>query len=138
MSTLGNRILQARRFAGLSQTELSLYVHVARSAVAQWEKRKNAITPTVKHLIDIAIATDTSLEWLATGRAQMQIHRPNLLTEIDKPLNKDHQVQNTMEQRSLDALRALPTREVQAIVEMIESLAAERVTIKKKRIATKA
>jgi transcriptional regulator with XRE-family HTH domain len=126
MPTLTNRIRQARRLARLSQSELSHYVHVARSAVAQWERR-DGVTPTVRHLIDIAIATNTGIEWLATGRGPMHAHYPNLIAEEQAAVSQlQHQAQNTLEQRSLAALRSLPQREAQAIVEMMEVISAQR------------
>lgn len=131
MPTLTNRIRQARRLARLSQSELSSYVHVARSAVAQWERR-DGVTPTVRHLIDIAIATNTGLEWLATGRGPIHANYPNLIADPPELLGQQHQAQNTLEQRSLAAIRALPVREAQAMVEMMEVIAAQRLPPKAK------
>lgn len=131
MPSLTNRIRQARRLARLSQSELSSYVHVARSAVAQWERR-DGVTPTVRHLIDIAIATNTAIEWLATGRGPIHAHYPNMITEDRTVVNLEHHAQNTLEQRTLAAVRALPVREAQAIVEMMEVIAAQRLPSKAK------
>ncbi len=136
MPTLTNRIRQARRLARLSQSELSSYVHVARSAVAQWERR-DGVTPTVRHLIDIAIATNTGIEWLATGRGPMQAHYPNLIAETTPVDNGHHQVLNTLEQRCLAAMRGLPVREAQAVIEMMEVIVAQRMPAKIKRTSGK-
>ena len=127
MPSLTNRIRQARRLARLSQSELSSYVHVARSAVAQWERR-DGVTPTVRHLIDIAIATNTGIEWLATGRGPIHANYPNLIADEAPVVNVLHQAQNTLEQRCLAAMRGLPLRESQAVVEMMEVIAAQRET----------
>lgn len=136
MPSLTNRIRQARRIARLSQSELSNYVHVARSAVAQWE-RKDGVTPTVRHLIDIAIATNTGIEWLATGRGPMHTDHPNMLIENPGADGAQHQAQNTLEQRSLTAIRGLPVREAQAIVEMMEIIVAQRSPSKNRRLIEK-
>ena len=136
MPTLTDRIRHARRLARLSQSELSSYVHVARSAVAQWERR-DGVTPTVRHLIDIAIATNTGLEWLATGRGPIHADYPNLISDAPLEVIQLHQAQNTLEQRSLAAIRALPVREAQAVVEMMEVIAAQRLPPKAKRSSHK-
>ena len=102
-------------------------MHVARSAVAQWERR-DGVTPTVRHLIDIAIATNTGIEWLATGRGPIHANYPNMITEETPVVNVLHQAQNTLEQRCLAAMRGLPLRESQAVVEMMEVIAAQRQT----------
>ena len=67
MTLLFNRIRQARRGAEMSQSELAAAVGVARSAVAQWE-RKDGAKPTTDNMSKIAMATAVSFEWLATGR----------------------------------------------------------------------
>ena len=54
MSLLFNRIRQARRGAELSQSELANIVGVARSAVAQWERRDGA-KPTTENMAKIAM-----------------------------------------------------------------------------------
>ncbi|MGS1080287.1 helix-turn-helix domain-containing protein [Pseudoxanthomonas beigongshangi] len=62
-----SRIRQARQHAGLSQQELSERIGVTRGAVANWES-DSEITPTVEHMIQLALLTGVNFEWLATGR----------------------------------------------------------------------
>lgn len=64
---LTSRIRIARQNAGLSQQELSERIGVTRGAVANWES-DSEVTPTVEHMIRLAILTGVSFEWLATGR----------------------------------------------------------------------
>ncbi|MDZ3799738.1 MAG: helix-turn-helix transcriptional regulator [Xanthomonadales bacterium] len=64
------RIRQARRKAKLSQQFLGDTLGVQRSAVSNWESNRS-INPSLQNLIGIAIATDVSFEWLATGRGKM-------------------------------------------------------------------
>lgn len=66
-SEVAARIRQARRSAGLSQKTLSALLGVQRSAVANWEA-SGATLPSIHHLIAIAVHTEVSLDWLATGR----------------------------------------------------------------------
>jgi transcriptional regulator with XRE-family HTH domain len=67
MSALPTRIRKARLSAQLTQAELARRVGVKRSAVTQWEHPLGT-TPSMHHLIQIAIETDTCIEWLATAR----------------------------------------------------------------------
>lgn len=67
MSALSLRIRKARSAAALSQAELSRRIGVKRSAVTQWENPAGT-TPSVDHLIQVAMETDVTFEWLATGR----------------------------------------------------------------------
>jgi len=64
---LTSRIRLARHNARLSQQELSERIGVTRGAVANWES-DSEITPTVEHMIQLALLTGVNFEWLATGR----------------------------------------------------------------------
>lgn len=66
-SALPIRIRKARLAARMSQAELARRVGVKRSAVTQWEHPLGT-TPSMHHLIRIAIETGTCIEWLATAR----------------------------------------------------------------------
>jgi transcriptional regulator with XRE-family HTH domain len=67
MSALPTRIRKARLSARLTQAELARRVGVKRSAVTQWEHPLGT-TPSMHHLLQIAIETGTCIEWLATAR----------------------------------------------------------------------
>lgn len=66
MSELWQRIRQARKFADLTQLDLSKACGVSRGAVAQWESAEleHRTKPTTDHLISIAKTTKVPLEWL--------------------------------------------------------------------------
>ena len=66
-SALPTRIRKARLLTRLTQAELARRVGVKRSAVTQWEHPLGT-TPSMHHLIQIAIETGTCIEWLATAR----------------------------------------------------------------------
>ncbi|MGA8277840.1 MAG: helix-turn-helix transcriptional regulator [Rhodanobacteraceae bacterium] len=68
---LCNRIRRARRIAGLTQAELAKRTGTGTSAVAQWES-PHGTSPTVEHLIEIAITCAVTFEWLATGRGPIR------------------------------------------------------------------
>lgn len=63
---MSSRIRRARNAKGYSQAELAERLEVTRSAVANWEC--GAKLPSSARLQALAIATDVSYEWLATGR----------------------------------------------------------------------
>ncbi len=67
MNGLALRIRKARSAAALSQAEVGRRIGVKRSAVTQWE-HPSGTTPSVEHLIQIALETNVTFEWLATGR----------------------------------------------------------------------
>lgn len=63
---LSSDIRRARMRKGFSQVELANLLGITRSAVANWE---GGITlPCSAHLQKLALVTDVSYEWLATGR----------------------------------------------------------------------
>jgi transcriptional regulator with XRE-family HTH domain len=63
--TLGGRIAQARRFAGLTQTELATAVGKHMRAVQNWEKGVNE--PTVSSVVLVSKATGFPIMWLIQG-----------------------------------------------------------------------
>ncbi len=65
-----SRVSAARRQAGLSQQQLARMLGVSRRSVTNWEKGGPARPPSTGHLIDLAIKTGVSIDWLVTGRAQ--------------------------------------------------------------------
>jgi transcriptional regulator with XRE-family HTH domain len=66
--TLARRILVARSFARLSQGGLAGKIGVTRGAVGQWETETTQ--PSDANLRLIAVHTNSSYEWLATGRGE--------------------------------------------------------------------
>lgn len=64
--SLGERIAQLRKAAGLSQLDLAKALDVSRQAVSKWEN--DLAYPDVANLIQLADLLDTDIEYLATGR----------------------------------------------------------------------
>ena len=64
--SFGDRIIELRKAAGLSQYALSQAMEVSRQAVSKWET--DQASPDVMHLIRLAEVLDTDVEYLATGR----------------------------------------------------------------------
>lgn len=63
--TIAKRIRQARKAAGLNQSQLARLLEVTRASVSSWEK--GGPGPHLKNLKKIARATKTSLGSLVGG-----------------------------------------------------------------------
>jgi len=122
MTQLFNRIRQARRGATLSQLELAGMVGVARSAVAQWE-RKDGARPTTENMAKIAMATSVSFEWLATGRGNRWLSGDTTGSETPAMMLNFY-AQCGLEERLLVAFRSLPNPEQQPLVDFVEAITA--------------
>ncbi|WP_242113287.1 helix-turn-helix domain-containing protein [Luteimonas aquatica] len=103
MGVLSVRVRKARSLVRLSQAELARRVGVKRSAVTQWENPEGT-TPSVEHLIQIALLTSTNFEWLATGRGPSS----NVANE-PAPVIVDDYARDEYESHMLTQLRLLPT-----------------------------
>jgi len=120
MTLLFNRIRQARRGASMSQSELAFAVGVARSAVAQWE-RKDGARPTTENMAKIAMATSVSFEWLATGRGSRWLGGD--ANGGDTPaMMLNFYAQCGLEERLLVAFRSLRNPEQQPLVDFVEAM----------------
>lgn len=82
MSTLAERLKQARKEAGLSQAGLAKLVGTGQSTIGSIENGRNQSSGM---LVDIARALDVNPDWLAHGRGQMRggdSHQPSKVTQI--------------------------------------------------------
>lgn len=112
---LNIRIRKARLGAGLTQTELAECLGVGRTAVANWERIGN-IYPSTFRLEKIAVVTQVSHEWLATGRGKMTYKQ-----DIDDiPAVDADMVDDPVERRLLHAFRSSPASTRRQILELIE------------------
>jgi transcriptional regulator with XRE-family HTH domain len=64
---IGERIRSAREAAGMTRSLLARRVGVQPSAASQWE-RVDGTAPSVENLARVALVTNVTFEWLATGR----------------------------------------------------------------------
>ena len=64
--SIGERIMELRKEARISQADLSKALEVSRQAVSKWEN--DLANPDVINLIRLADLLDTDVEYLATGR----------------------------------------------------------------------
>lgn len=115
-----DRIRLVRRRTGMSQSKLATAVSVARSAVAQWERRGGP-RPTNEHMAQIAICCNVSYEWLVTGRGTIGVDADDdaaLAVDIELHLY----AQDELEKRLLSAFREIRYPGNQGLVELIETL----------------
>jgi transcriptional regulator with XRE-family HTH domain len=111
-STLNDRIRQARLAQKLSRATLAQLTGVGPGAVAQWEHPEGT-SPSVEHLISIAIQTDVAFEWLATGRGPHRLHAG--ITEISA-LMPESIALNLFEEQMLLLCRRIPHRHRSALL----------------------
>ena len=64
--SLGERITELRKAAGMNQTDLAKAMDVTRQAVSKWETGQSS--PDAANLIRLAELLDTDIEYLTTGR----------------------------------------------------------------------
>lgn len=111
---LPSRIRHARRLVRITQAELAKAVHVGPSAVGQWELPKGT-SPTVEHLIEIAVRTGVAFEWLSTGRG------PVALAGHDAPaIDAVSFATDQIEDRLLIAFRRVQRRKREVFVRWVE------------------
>lgn len=60
-----DRIKKLRKFQGMNQGELALKAGVAQSRISDWE---NGAEPSLHNLTKLAIALETTIDYLVTGK----------------------------------------------------------------------
>lgn len=118
MSALPTRIRRARLSARLSQAELARRVGVKRSAVTQWEHPLGT-TPSMHHLIQIAIETGTCIEWLATARGPCTFEDTAGSTAST---NRDAHQHDPQEDEALLRFRRLPAHKRRIALQILQVL----------------
>src|ERR1700757_1858759 len=107
LSALADRIRAARRAAQMSQAELAENLHVASSAVAQWEAA-NGTSPRIEKFPALASAMGVSVDWLLTGRGDQR--RPRHFDEGAPAITPDSFARDIDEELLLKQFRRLQPR----------------------------
>ena len=87
--SIGERITQLRKAAGLSQGQLASALEVSRQAVSKWENDQAA--PDSLKMIRLAEVLDTDIEYLSTGRRTFARRPPvviNTVETVEKVIEK--------------------------------------------------
>lgn len=79
--SIGERIAELRKEAGLSQGQLADALDVSRQAVSKWENDQTA--PDTIKMIRIAEVLDTDIEYLSTGRRNFARRPPVVLNTVE-------------------------------------------------------
>ncbi|WP_162457164.1 helix-turn-helix transcriptional regulator [Pseudoxanthomonas kalamensis] len=127
------RIRLARRTAGMSQQQLAREIGVQRSAVSHWESAQGG-NPSLSHLREVAVVTHTQFEWLATGRGSMSLPRETALDSVAAA--QALLVEDPLEFRLVSAFRDAPLQARMALLEVMETLARQRLGRSKRTAAT--
>ena len=79
--SIGERIIQLRKDAGLSQGQLASALEVSRQAVSKWENDQSA--PDSMKMIRLAEVLDTDIEYLSTGRRNFARRPPVVINTVE-------------------------------------------------------
>ncbi|TWT18311.1 helix-turn-helix domain-containing protein [Luteimonas wenzhouensis] len=115
---LAIRIRRARTRKQYSQLELASLLNVGRSAVANWEC--GAKIPSSLRLQHIAMVTDVSFEWLATGRGSAE------LGDQWTPAAEGMMVDDPEEMLLLQRFRACSAADKRAVVKLLAAVTRKR------------
>ncbi len=130
-SVMADRIRLARQRTGLSQAELAEQAGVTSSAVAQWENPRGT-KPDLNHLLRVAVSTNVTLDWLATGSGARS-SRKSAPQEESPAVVLGLFAQNPVEETVLTCLRAMRPRPRELLVSLVQELASNRTTKLKSR-----
>jgi transcriptional regulator with XRE-family HTH domain len=72
MTTVGDRIIEARKAKDMTQLDLSTRLGVSRAAVGQWEI--NSTSPSIAKLEEVAMVLDVEPQWLAYSVKRGEAH----------------------------------------------------------------
>lgn len=87
--SIGERISELRKKAGLSQGQLAEIMGITRQAVSKWEN--DIASPDTIKLIQLSDVLNTEVEYLATGKHPVYEPAPivvNLVKKTDSPPEK--------------------------------------------------
>lgn len=87
--SIGERIVELRKAAGLSQGQLASALSVSRQAVSKWENDQTA--PDSMKMIRLAEVLDTDIEYLSSGRRNFGRRPPvviNTVETVEKVIEK--------------------------------------------------
>ena len=81
--SLGERILELRKAADISQGQLADHMGVSRQAVSKWEN--DLASPDTSKMIRLAEVLNTEVEYLVSGRKPVYSH-PTVINYVQNPV----------------------------------------------------
>lgn len=112
---IADRIREARRMAGVTQTQAACALGVHRGTLGHWE-RGEGHRPTSKNLERLAEAFDVNYEWLATGRGLAR----GLPLDAIPAVRLDCFAHSEEEERLLEAFRKLAPERQRAVLKLVD------------------
>ena len=112
--SIGERITQLRKRHNISQQQLAQMMDVSRQAVSKWEN--DLSSPDTIHLIRLADALGTDVEYLATGKASEPEVKEKVVTviqQVDRIVEKPVVIQKIVE---VEKTAQAPSRTVKKVV----------------------
>lgn len=112
--SIGERITQLRKQHNISQQQLAQMMDVSRQAVSKWEN--DLSSPDTIHLIRLADALSTDVEYLATGKASEPEVKEKVVTvvqQVDRIVEKPIVIQKIVE---VEKTAHAPSRTVKKVV----------------------
>lgn len=83
--SIGERIIELRKLAGMSQLDLAKHMEVTRQAVSKWETDQSS--PDAANLIRLSEVLDSDIEYLTTGRRTFG-RRPPVVIKTTETVEK--------------------------------------------------
>lgn len=111
--SIGERIIQLRKQHNISQQQLAQLMDVSRQAVSKWEN--DLSSPDTIHLIRLADALSTDVEYLATGNSPEPIVKEKIVTvvqQVDRVVEKPIVIQKIVEVEKAVQSPARPVKKV--------------------------
>ena len=112
--SIGGRIIELRKQHNISQGQLAKMLDVSRQAVSKWEN--DLSSPDTLHLICLADALSTDVEYLTTGNSVEPEVKEKIVTvvqQVDRIVEKPIVIQKIVE---VEKAVQPPTRPVKKVV----------------------
>lgn len=102
---------------GLSRAQLARQVGVSPSAAVQWEHPEGT-SPSVANMARIAQVTETSFEWLTTGRGRARAGDNG----EPLPIHRDCMAIDLYEEQMLAVARNVPRNQRELLMKFLQSI----------------
>ena len=123
--SLGERILELRKAADISQGQLAEDMGVSRQAVSKWENDMSS--PDTSKMIRLAEVLNTEVEYLVSGRKPVYSH-PTVINYVQNPVKT---VEKIIE-KPIERIVKVPVETVvERIVEKPVEVPVEKIVVKK-------